>query len=282
MGKRKPQEREELRRGEPLRLGPAGTLVALVVAVPIGLWFRVLEPTVPTNARPTVTVLPPRTLRQLEERVAAASDTFGEVEIVEGMHSPPSFLLRGFLSPAEVAGLFGLVRSGWAKHQEPRSSTHGTLTLDKVPALNASAPIQALNAKIATLVGMPEEHIEEGYFTVYVPGHELSSLHLDNHHALMWPPRVVSLIFYLNGEESGVVGGRTVFPLSAEAGATEEEVRLRVASAWRPGDGTPHAAHLTAEGPPPRPRRCRRLCALARRRSPRSTRGAARAAAASR
>ena len=220
MPKRKPPERE---RGEPLTLGPAGALIALAVAVPVGWWFRAPAPTATDNFRPEV--LPPSTLRQLQERVAASGKKFGELEIVEGMRSPPSFLLRRFLSNAEVVALFDLVRSGWASHQEPRSSSHATLTLDKVPALNASAPIQALNAKIAALVGMPEEHIEEGYFTVYVPGHELGSLHLDNHHALMWPPRVASLIFYLNGEESGVEGGRTVFPLAVEAGATDEEVR---------------------------------------------------------
>ena len=39
---------------------------------------------------------------------------------------------RRFLSNTEVVALFDLVRSGWASHQEPRSSSHATLTLDKV------------------------------------------------------------------------------------------------------------------------------------------------------
>ena len=59
----------------------------------------------------------------------------------------------------------------------------------------------------------------------------MDAMHLDNHHSLMVPRRVVSFVIYLQGEEQGLVGGRTVFPLAETA--DDAAVAAAVATASR-------------------------------------------------
>ena len=97
------------------------------------------------------------------------------------------------------------------RSQEPRGKFHATVSLDKATALNATDAVQQLNKRLAALSGLPEAHLEEGYFSIYNSGYRLESLHLDNHHVLMEPRRVLSFVIYLHSEDQ--MAG-TVFPLA--------------------------------------------------------------------
>ena len=170
-------------------------------------------------------------LEEVARRFALATGEPGAARVTRGIASPASFLLRDLLAADEVEALMQVLRDGWGRH-EPRSKFSATVTLDKLPALNASAAVQALNAKLATLAGLPETHLEEGYYSVYNAGFNMDAMHLDNHHSLMVPRRSVSFVVYLQGEEQGLVGGRTVFPL-AELDGVDAATAAAVAAASR-------------------------------------------------
>jgi len=159
---------------------------------------------------PTVLQAP---LEEIQQRAQPWSHMTVE-SVMNNARSP--YLLRGLLARHEVDDLINVVRGGMTTHQEVQSKFHGIVSLDKAPQLNASKAIQELNARLAVLSGLPASHIEEGYFSIYVEGHKMDHLHLDNHHALFSPLRVVSFVIYLVGEADGLTGGGTVFPLLSD------------------------------------------------------------------
>jgi len=161
---------------------------------------------------PSPTV-PPSPLNEIQQRAQPWSHM--TVESVLNNIQPP-YLLRGLLARQEVNELINVVRQGMTTNQEVQSQFHGIVSLDKVPQLNASKAVQQLNARLAVLSDLPESHVEEGYFSIYNEGHKMDHLHLDNHHALFSPLRVVSFVIYLVGEADGLTGGGTVFPLISD------------------------------------------------------------------
>lgn len=197
-------------------------------------------------------VLRAPTLRELKQRVhAVQGDTRSEVNLVST--APVSYLIRGLFSEEEQDELEDLAFLGLTTRQEVRSDFQVVCSLRKAPDLNASDIMQVINSKLATVAGLPETHIEEGHFSMYRNGYEMESLHLDNHHAVLEPQRVVSFLIYLLGEDEGVVGGGTVFPLAdgVEApGSVKrspplsdrqvEEWDRKLASEYTPGDEPQH------------------------------------------
>lgn len=159
------------------------------------------------------TTAPEAPLKEIQQRAQPWSHM--TVDSLMNNIQPP-YLLRGLLARKEVDELIDVVRQGMTTNQEVQSTFHGIVSLDKLPHLNASKAIQQLNARLAVLSGLPETHIEEGYFSIYNEGYKLDHLHLDNHHALFSPLRVVSFVIYLVGEADGLTGGGTVFPLISD------------------------------------------------------------------
>ena len=149
--------------------------------------------------------------------------------------SPRAFLLRGLMSGNEVAQLMGIARKGVSSNIESVGMHIGMIPLNKAPELNASAILRSLDERLAVLAGQPLQHIEEGYISIYEAGYSGDSLHLDNHHALFDPLRVASFVIYISGEESGLVGGGTVFPL-APRGESDlpslREIPEKMISTW--------------------------------------------------
>jgi len=148
----------------------------------------------------------PINAHELEQRA-----TWPDFRVSQYATSPPIYHLHGLLSAAEVEALVGLAVDGMKTHQEPRGKFHATVSLDKATALNATDAVQHLNRRLAALSGLPETHIEEGYFSIYNSGYKMESLHLDNHHVLMEPRRVLSFVIYLHSEDK--LAG-TVFPFA--------------------------------------------------------------------
>lgn len=138
--------------------------------------------------------------------------------------SPPGFVLRGLLTQSEIADVIELAKEGMMKHQEGRGNHQATVSLDKAPQLNSSKVMGLVNRRLSALSGIPEENIEEGYFSVYNQGHTMEHMHMDNHHALFTPQRVMSFVIYLLGEPEGLVGGGTVFPLAGSGDEGTEPI----------------------------------------------------------
>eukprot|EP00656_Telonema_subtile_P005807 TRINITY_DN12653_c0_g1_i3.p1 TRINITY_DN12653_c0_g1~~TRINITY_DN12653_c0_g1_i3.p1 ORF type:complete len:196 (-),score=41.15 TRINITY_DN12653_c0_g1_i3:133-720(-) len=82
--------------------------------------------------------------------------------------------------------------------------------------------------------GLPKSHVESGYLSVYEPGFEMNSLHLDNHHQGMQPKRSVSAVIYLTDVPTS---GQTVFPLVNASFAPlthqEQQERHEIVDWWR-------------------------------------------------
>lgn len=159
-----------------------------------------------SQPRATLQSLP--SLEEMRRRAAPWPSIVVEPALAKGPHA---FLLKNLISPSEVSALIDLAQRGMKTHQEFRSKFHATVSLDKAPELNASKVIQDVNFRIAALCGVGEHSVEEGYISVYNPGYEVQSLHMDNHHTLFIPARTVSFVVYLL--DSGLMGGGTVFPL---------------------------------------------------------------------
>jgi len=143
--------------------------------------------------------------------LSVLQDRAHPAKLSEVSSSPSIYHVRGLLTPSEVKELIDLALKGMSTHQEYRDIAHSTVSLDKATALNASQPVQKLNKRLSLLTGFPETHIEEGYFSVYNSGYRMKSLHLDNHHALFNPKRVLSFVIYLVSEDEYA---GTVFPLA--------------------------------------------------------------------
>ena len=147
---------------------------------------------------------------------------------------PAAYLLRGILSEKEIQEMFGLAAATLQGNRtEWHSKVHAVSSLHYVPDAASAAPVRALNARLATLVGLPQSHVEEGYLNLYKAGYELTGLHLDNHHVLFSPPRVASVVMYLTGEDEGLDGGCTVFPLAGAAADSPDDQEISdKASRW--------------------------------------------------
>lgn len=131
--------------------------------------------------------------------------------------SPRVFIVRSVLAKEEVDELVSLAQTEWSSLNEARGKKTGIVSLDRSELLNTSSVVQNLNQRLATLSGVTPEHVEEGYFTVYNPGHEQDHLHVDNHQQTMKPRRSVSFVIQLmtawGGQKEMLPCGQTVFPL---------------------------------------------------------------------
>lgn len=148
---------------------------------------------------------------------------------------PRSFRLLGLLSASERALLVDLARVAFRDHQTPIGAFQGMVPLDKHPHLNASKILKKLDKRLSILTGLPQTNVEEGYLSLYTAGFEGGSLHLDNHHGFFDPLRVASFVIYLVGEEEGLVGGGTVFPLAPASPldvSDAEEISHSVIAQW--------------------------------------------------
>mmetsp|Transcript_96580 Transcript_96580/g.300385 ORF Transcript_96580/g.300385 Transcript_96580/m.300385 type:complete len:374 (+) Transcript_96580:75-1196(+) len=207
----RPRRRDAL---DTLR-APSWYIRSVVVVVAVS---ALTQPAVAAEHQPGGSALLQASLEEMQQRALPWSSHLTVEPALTG--EPAAYVLRGLLTQQEITALIRIAQQGMSTHQEPHSSNHATVSLDKAPVLNASAAVASLNARLAALAGLPESHVEDGYFSVYTKGHEMHSMHLDNHHVVFSPARFVSFVVYLVGEPDGLVGGGTVFPLAA-TGAPE-------------------------------------------------------------
>jgi len=173
-----------------------------------------------------------------------------------------AYLLRGLLAPEEAHELLELAARNMESHQKPESDFHAMIEAGALPELNATAAVARLNARLSALTGLPESHIEDGYYNVYNAGHEIQGLHLDNHVYTLAPKRVWSFVINLLSE--GLVGGGTVFPLAPPGQAERWQLKAEHLAAWdrdlrpaadvRPGEH-PQRARACPMGLPALPNR---------------------------
>mmetsp|Transcript_104383 Transcript_104383/g.190641 ORF Transcript_104383/g.190641 Transcript_104383/m.190641 type:complete len:361 (-) Transcript_104383:135-1217(-) len=170
-------------------------------------------PTVLLLCLSSSSVTEPLTLKDVRHRARAADGaTDPKVDLIST--EPVSYLIRNLLNASEVEKLTEAASTRAEFSLLRYTKWHGIIAVEKSPELNSSEVLQSLNAKLAILAGIPETHLEEGYFNFYLEGHKLLTLHLDNYHAVIHPARIVSFLVYLVGEQDGLVGGGTVFPLA--------------------------------------------------------------------
>lgn len=138
------------------------------------------------------------------------------------MGGPAAYYLRGLLTSTEIEALKVIGLDGMREKQQKQSKFQAMVSLDTLPHLNASDAVQLVNRRLSAITGLPEANMEEGYFSVYNAGHEMKALHMDNHHSLFDPVRVVSFVVYVVTD--ALKGGGTAFPF---AGGEEQNSTLQ-------------------------------------------------------
>ena len=136
-------------------------------------------------------------------------------------NDPPSFFLSNFVTLQDIQklvnntppdcyqpdGLLLQTCSLTQLYNKQNNANNHTVNIETTDIF------QQIDNKISALLDMPVDFIEEGYLKRYQPGFQFHNIHLDQHVATMRPRRLVSIIIYLDADQSPG-SGATIFPLA--------------------------------------------------------------------
>eukprot|EP00927_Polykrikos_kofoidii_P079310 TRINITY_DN76099_c0_g1_i1.p1 TRINITY_DN76099_c0_g1~~TRINITY_DN76099_c0_g1_i1.p1 ORF type:complete len:353 (-),score=36.55 TRINITY_DN76099_c0_g1_i1:34-1050(-) len=209
------------------------------------------------------------TLAELRRRV----NPWPHISVDTFAKTPLSFIVRGLLTSNEIHELRRVAIDAFESDQEIRSDTSSTVSLDKTPKWRNERALIQLNQRLAAIVGVAGDHMEDGYFTVYAEGHTTNSLHLDNHHNLFNPRRMASFVIFITGEQQGLKGGGTVFPFAEFPAQQDGILSGDVLNQWsthiakdatlRPPSGNPAFGRVCSVGVDPNQTLCNDAMAFA-------------------